>query len=52
MLWRLYELWVENIVEVERLTPPEVREPVEFKLGRGVVLTAAPLDLVEKAKRT
>jgi len=52
LLWRLYELWVENIVEVEKLTPPEAREPVEFKLGRGVVLTTAPLDLVEKAKNT
>ena len=52
MLWRLYELWVDNIVEVEKLTPPEAREPVEFKLGRGVVLTTAPLDLVEKAKST
>jgi hypothetical protein len=52
MLWRLYELWVENIVEVEKLTPPKAREPVEFKLGRGVVLTTAPLDLVEKAKST
>jgi hypothetical protein len=52
MLWRLYELWVDNIVEVEKLTPPKAREPVEFKLGRGVVLTTAPLDLVEKAKST
>jgi hypothetical protein len=52
LLWRLYELWVENIVEVERLTPPEAREPVEFKLGKGVVLTTAPLDLVKKAKNT
>lgn len=52
LLWRLYELWVENIVEVEELTPPKAREPVEFKLGRGVVLTTAPLDLVEKAKST
>lgn len=46
MLWRPYELWVDNIVEVEKLTPPKAREPVEFKLGRGVVLTTAPLDLV------
>ncbi|MFZ8790090.1 MAG: SDH family Clp fold serine proteinase [Acidilobaceae archaeon] len=52
MLWRPYELWVDNIVEVEKLTPPKAREPVEFKLGRGVVLTTAPLDLVEKAKST
>jgi hypothetical protein len=37
---------------VEKLTPPKAREPVEFKLGRGVVLTTAPLDLVEKAKNT
>jgi hypothetical protein len=52
MLWRLYELWVDNIVEVEKLTSPKAREPVEFKLGRGVVLTTAPLDLVEKAIST
>ncbi len=52
LLWRLHELWVDNIVEVERLTPPEAREPVEFKLGKGVVLTTAPLDLVEKARST
>ncbi len=48
----MHELWVDNIVEVERLTPPEAREPVEFKLGRGVVLATAPLDLVEKARST
>ena len=52
LLWRLHELWVDNIVEVERLTPPEAREPVEFKLSRGVVLATAPLDLVEKARST
>jgi len=46
-LWRLHELWVENIIEYEELLPPEAIEPVEFKLGRGVVFTVAPSDLIQ-----
>jgi hypothetical protein len=46
-LWRIHELWVENIVEYEELLPPEAIEPVEFKLGRGVVFTVAPSDLIQ-----
>jgi ClpP class serine protease len=46
-LWRLHELWVENIIEYEELLPPEAIEPVEFKLGRSVVFTVAPSDLIQ-----
>jgi hypothetical protein len=46
-LWRIHELWVENIVEYEELLPPEAIEPVEFKLGKGVVFTVAPSDLIQ-----
>jgi ClpP class serine protease len=46
-LWRLHELWVENIIEYEELLPPEPIEPVEFKLGKGVVFTVAPSDLIQ-----
>jgi hypothetical protein len=38
---------VENIIEYEELLPPEAIEPVEFKLGRGVVFTVAPSDLIQ-----
>jgi hypothetical protein len=46
-LWRLHELWVENIIEYEELLPPEPIEPVEFKLGNGVVFTVVPSDLIQ-----
>jgi ClpP class serine protease len=46
-LWRLHELWVENVVEYEELLPPEPIESVEFKLGRGVVFTVVPSDLIQ-----
>jgi hypothetical protein len=46
-LWRIHELWVENIIEYEELLPPEAIEPVEFKLGRGVVFTFVPSDLIQ-----
>ncbi|MGB9816431.1 MAG: SDH family Clp fold serine proteinase [Desulfurococcaceae archaeon] len=46
-LWRIHELWVEKIIEYEELLPPEAIEPVEFKLGRGVVFTVAPSDLIQ-----
>jgi len=37
-LWRLHQLWVENVIEYEELIPPEAVEPVEFRLGKGVVM--------------
>jgi hypothetical protein len=40
-------LWVENIIEYEELLPLEAIEPVEFKLGRGVVFTVVPSDLIQ-----
>jgi hypothetical protein len=46
-LWRLHELWVENVVEYEELLPLEPIEPVEFKLGNGVVFTVVPSDLIQ-----
>jgi len=49
-LWRLHELWVENVVELETSQPPEAVEPVEFRFGKGVVLTVAPREALDKAR--
>jgi ClpP class serine protease len=45
-LWRLHELWVENIVEYEELVPTEAVEPVEFRVSRGIVFTVVPSEIV------
>jgi hypothetical protein len=45
-LWRLHELWVENIVEYEELLPTEAVEPVEFRVARGIVFTVVPSEIV------
>jgi hypothetical protein len=44
LLWRLHQLWVENVIKYEEDTPFEAAELVEFKLGRGIVLTTALID--------
>jgi hypothetical protein len=51
-LWRLHRLWVEQVIDYEELIPPEESEPVEFKFTRGLVLTVAPRELLEKATNT
>jgi hypothetical protein len=48
LLWRLHQLWVENVIKYEEDTPFEAAELVEFKLGRGIVLTTA---LIEQTHR-
>jgi ClpP class serine protease len=45
-LWRLHELWVENILEYEELVPTEAVEPVEFRVARGIVFTVVPSEIV------
>jgi hypothetical protein len=50
-LWRLHELWVENVVELETLQPPEAVEPVEFRFGRGIVLTAVAREVIEGVRK-
>ncbi len=50
-LWKLHELWVENVVELETSQPPEAVEPVEFRFGRGVVLTVAPREVLEGGRK-
>jgi ClpP class serine protease len=45
-LWRLHELWVENILEYEELLPTEAVEPVEFRVARGIVFTVVPSEIV------
>jgi len=51
-LWRLHELWVKHIVDYEELIPSEISEPVEFKFTRGLVLTVASSEVVEKTTNT
>jgi ClpP class serine protease len=48
LLWRLHQLWVENVIEYEEVTPFEATELVEFKLGRGIVLTTALIDQTQR----
>jgi hypothetical protein len=51
-LWSLHRLWVEQVIDYEELIPPGGSEPVEFKFTRGLVLTVAPRELLEKATST
>jgi hypothetical protein len=50
-MWRLHELWVENVVELETLQPPEAVEPIEFRFGRGIVLTAVAREVIEGVRK-
>jgi hypothetical protein len=49
-LWKLHKLWTENIIELENLQPPETVEPIEFKFGKGIVLTVAPKEIIDEIK--
>lgn len=51
-LWKLHKLWTENIIELENLQPPETVEPIEFKFGKGIVLTVAPKEVIEEIKKS
>jgi ClpP class serine protease len=51
-LWKLHKLWTENIIELENLQPPETVEPIEFKFGKGIVLTVAPKEIIEEVKKS
>jgi len=50
-LWKLHELWTENIVELETSQPPEDVEPIEFRFGKGIVLTVVPKEIIKEIKR-
>jgi len=50
LLWKLHQLWVKNVIGVEELAEPNP-EPIEFRLGKGLVLTTAPGEVVEEAKK-
>ncbi|WP_054842577.1 hypothetical protein [Vulcanisaeta distributa] len=41
LLWRLYESFITNVVKTEELlTPPDMGQEINIKLGRGGVLLA------------
>ena len=50
-LWKLHELWTENIVELETSQPPEDVEPIEFRFGKGIVLTVVPKEIIKEIKK-
>ena len=43
LLWRLYQSFVDNIIETEELTPPEATEEVNIKLGKGILIARKPI---------
>ena len=45
-LWKLHQLWVEHIIEYEELIPSEAAKPVEFRLGKGLVLTITLSEII------
>jgi len=51
LLWSLHRLWVEHIIEYEALQPQEIAEPIEFRFGKGIVLTVAPREVINEARR-
>jgi ClpP class serine protease len=51
LLWSLHRLWVEHIIEYEALQPQEIVEPIEFRFGKGIVLTVAPREVINEARR-
>jgi len=45
-LWKLHQLWIEHIVDYEELIPSEAAKPVEFRLGKGLVLTITLSEII------
>ena len=41
LLWDLHKLWIDNVIEYENSFPERAKyEPVDFKLGKGLVFCA------------
>jgi hypothetical protein len=51
LFWSFHRLWVEHIIEYEALQPQEVVEPIEFRFGKGIVLTVVPREVINEARR-
>ncbi len=49
-LWSLHKLFKKHIIESEYIFKEADGEPIEFKLGKGIILTIAPSTIIKKIK--